>query len=89
MHGYKRPINCTRTRTAMTATWDQRVHVWDLEGPGKGNGPVPEAASLLQLNVRPTCLAVSPGWGKAGGQGHGVVLVGDYEGGVHALCCTV
>jgi WD40 repeat protein len=70
----------------LTATWDQRLHVWDFAGgKAKGKGPVSEAASLLQLDRHPTCLAVSKRWGS---DGSGALLVGDYEGGVHALRYT-
>ena len=74
------------SQLGLTATWDQRVHVWDLAGRGKGKGVVPECASLLQLDSNPTCIAAFRGWGAAGGgDGGGTVLIGDYEGGVHAL----
>jgi WD40 repeat protein len=83
----------------LTATWDQRLHVWDFAGgTSKGTGPVPEAASLLQLDVHPTCLAASKQWGSQRSDGShsgtidgveaGLLLVGDYQGGVHALRCS-
>ena len=68
----------------LTATWDARLHVWDCgSARGKGNGLVPEAASLLQLDRHPTCLAGPRSW-----TGGSTVLIGDYEGGVHALRYT-
>eukprot|EP01043_Picozoa_sp_COSAG02_P022419 COSAG02_NODE_1165_length_14156_cov_58.567191_7_plen_1296_part_00 len=68
----------------LSASWDERLHVWDFgSNNGKGKGIVPEAASLLQLDRHPTCLAGPRSW-TAGS----TLLIGDYEGGVHALRYT-
>lgn len=69
----------------LSATWDGRLHVWDFGGNNrKGKGLVPEAASLLQLDRHPTCLAAPRAWNPEGS----TLLIGDYEGGVHALRYT-
>ena len=68
-------------RLALTATWDHRLHVWDL-GSDAGNDDKP--ASLLQIDRHPTCLAISRNWAASNGS-TATVCLGDYAGGVHLL----